>query len=177
MQTSGLFLRCLEIAGPPLTRRSLLPRPPAVAARLLRRPADTAAAGSARQVQDGIGVRASLGQRADRLCCGQDNQFDLAAAGLVPDLLHDRQRASRAGADHQPAASPRDVLLGRVRAVPVRAAELPGGGLLALADLPAVNDQVVTVGHAVNPDRSEGVAGELHANAPSPAAGSYGRFR
>src|SRR6266702_8262241 len=108
---------------------------------------------------------------------GRTTSSTLRRRALVPDLLHDRQRASCAGADHQPAVSPRDVLLGRERGVPVRAAEFPGGGLLALADLPAVNDQVVTVGHAVNPDRSEGVAGELHADAPCPAAGSYGRFR
>ena len=104
--------------------------------RLLRRPGDAAAAGSARQVQDGIGVRPGLGQHADRLRCGQDDQVDLAAAGLVPDLLHDRQRAIRAGADHQPAASPRDVLLGRERSVPVRTAELPRGDLLRLRIVP-----------------------------------------
>ena len=90
MQTSWPFAQVPRNAGPPPTRRSLLPRPPAVAARLLRRPVDAVAAGSARQMQDGIGVRASLGQRADRPCRGQDNQVDLAAAGLVPDLLHDR---------------------------------------------------------------------------------------
>jgi hypothetical protein len=96
----AFMLRCPEIAGSPLTRRSLLPRPAAVAAWLLRRPVAAAAAGSTRQVQDGVGVRVSLGQRADRLCCGQDDQFDLAAAGLIPELRHDRQGAIRAGTDH-----------------------------------------------------------------------------
>src|SRR5439155_10689137 len=80
----------------------------------------------------------------------------------------DRQRAIGASADHQPATSPRDVLLGGERGVPVRAAELPGGSLLALADRLVVDDQVMVVGRAVNPDRTEGVAGELHAGAPSP---------
>ena len=37
------------------------------------------------------------------------------------------------------------------RDVPVLAAEPPGCGLVALADLPAVDDQVVIVGHAVDP--------------------------
>jgi hypothetical protein len=92
--------------------------------------------GSAGQVQDGVGVRPGLGQRADRLRRGQDDEFDLAAAGLVPDLLHHRQRAVGAAADHQPAASPRDVLRDRQWGVPVLAAELPRRGLLALADLP-----------------------------------------
>ena len=150
---------------------------PPPGARLLRWPGDVTAAGSARHVQDGVGVRSSPGQHADRLCCGQDDQVDLAAAGLVPDLLHDRQGAVGASTDHQPAASPRDVLLGGERGVPVRAAKLPGGGLLALADLPVVDDQVVVLGHAVDPDRSEAVAGELHADAPCPAPGSYGRYR
>src|SRR5208283_4144847 len=115
----------------------------------------------------------------DRLRRGEDDEVDLAAAGLVPDLWHHWQRAVGAGADHQPAASPRDVLLGRERGVPVRAAELPRGGLLPLADLPAVDDQVVIVGHAVDPDRTEGVAGESHADAPCPhrdrTAGTGGR--
>ena len=55
-------------------------------------------------MQDGVCVRCGLGQRADRLRRGQDDEFDLAAAGLVPDLLHHRQRAVGAAADHQPAA-------------------------------------------------------------------------
>src|SRR5262249_9045380 len=44
--------------------------------------------------------------------------------------------------------------------VPVCVAELPRRGLVALADLPAVEDQVVPVGHAVDPDGTEGVAGD-----------------
>jgi hypothetical protein len=58
-------------------------------------------------------------------------------AGLFPDLLPQRQRAVGAGADHQPAASPWNVLRGRERSVPVRTAEPPRCGLLALPDLPA----------------------------------------
>src|SRR5262249_6252984 len=103
---------------------------------------------------------------ADRLRRGQDDEVDLAAAGLVPDLLHHRQRAVGAAADHQPAASPRDVLRDRQWGVPVLAAGLPRRGPLALADLPAVDDQVVVVGHAVDPDGTETVAGESHADAP-----------
>src|SRR5947207_11503567 len=110
-------------------------------------------------------------------CRGQDDEVDLAAAGLVPDLRHHRQRAAGAAADHQPATSPRDVLGGRQWGVPVLAAELPRRGLLALADLPAVDDQVVIISHAVNPDGTEGVAGESHADAPYLAPGSYGRDR
>jgi len=125
-------------------------------------------AGSAGQVQDGVGVRCGFGQRAGRLRRGQEDKVDLAAAGLVADVLHHRQRAVSAGADDQPAASPRDVLRDRERGVPAGAAELPRRGLLALADLAAVDDEVVVVGHAVDPYRAEGVAGESHDDAPSP---------
>ena len=59
-----------------------------------------ALAGSARDVQDGVGVLEGPGQHADRLCCGKDDQFDLATAGLFPDLLHHRQPAISTGANH-----------------------------------------------------------------------------
>ena len=88
-------------------------------------------------------------------CRGQDDKVDLATAGLFPDLLHHRQRAISTGADHQPTTSPGDVLRDRQRGVPVRAAEPFGRGLLALADLSAVDDQVVIVGHAVDSHRTE----------------------
>src|SRR5215469_17707356 len=116
--------------------------------------------GSAGQVQDGVGVGCGLAQRAGRRRRGQDDKVDAAAASLIADLLHHWQRAVRAGADDQPAASPRDVLREGERGVPVAAAELARRGLLALADLAAVKDEVVVVGHAVELDGTEGVAGE-----------------
>src|ERR1017187_2094316 len=72
--------------------------------------------------------------------------------GGRPLLSLASSRATRTdpGADHQPAASPGDVLRDRERGVPVRAAELLGCGLLALADLPAVDAQVVLEGHVVD---------------------------
>ena len=60
--------------------------------------------GLAGQMQDGVGVCCGPGQHADRLSRGQDDEVDLAAPGLVPDLLQHRQRAVGAGADHQLAA-------------------------------------------------------------------------
>src|SRR6478672_8180805 len=95
----------------------------------------------ARDVQDGVGVLEGPGQDIDRLCRGQDDKVDFAAAGLVPDLLHHRQCAISTGANHQPAAPPGDVLSDRQRGVPIGAAEPFGRGLAALADLSAVDDQ------------------------------------
>src|SRR6266849_5604345 len=48
--------------------------------------------------------------------------------------------------------------------MPVLVAEFTGGGLLALADRTAVDDQVVIVGDAVDSYRAEGVVGESHAD-------------
>jgi hypothetical protein len=118
-------------------------------------PRDGARWGSARQVQDGVGFLCGPGEQADRFCRWNDHEFDVAIVGRFADLLHHRQRAISTGADHQPAAPPGYAFRDRERGVPVRAAELPGGGLLALADLPAVDDQVVIVGHAVDSHRAE----------------------
>ena len=56
--------------------------------------------GSAGQVQDGVGVCGRAGELADGLRGGQDHEVDVAAAGLVVNVLHDRQPAVGAGADH-----------------------------------------------------------------------------
>ncbi len=106
-------------------------------------------------MQDGVGALGGIGQYPDPLRRGHDDQLDLTAAGLVVDVVHHRQRAIGAGADHQPAAPPGDILGGRQRGVAVGAAELAGSALLPLADLPAVDDQVVVIGHTVDPYRTE----------------------
>src|SRR6266516_7426376 len=43
---------------------------------------------SARQVQDGVGVLGGLGQYGDRLCRGHDDKVDLAAAGLLVEVIN-----------------------------------------------------------------------------------------
>jgi len=55
---------------------------------------------------------AALGDHADRLDGGRDDEVDVAA-GLVVDVAHHPQRAAGAGADYQPAALPWGVLGGR----------------------------------------------------------------
>src|SRR5207237_314367 len=114
----------------------------------------------------GVGVLNGHGQHADGLSCGQDDKVNLATSGVLLDLLHHRQRAVGTGANHKSATSPRDVLRDRERGVPVRAAEPLGRGLLAFADLSAVDDQVVIVGHAVDAYRTEREPGESHADVP-----------
>jgi hypothetical protein len=72
---------------------------------------------------------------------GQQARCNMALMSLV--ALANRQCAISAGADHQPAAPPGDVLGVRQRGVAVGATELAGRALLALVDLPAAGDQVV----------------------------------
>ena len=74
--------------------------------------------------------------RAPIACArGEDDEVDLAAAGLVPDLLHNRQRAVGAGGDHQPAASPWDVLVDSERGTeqPVRRSAAPRPTICSMA--------------------------------------------
>jgi hypothetical protein len=79
-------------------------------------------------VQDGVGVLGGVGQDADRLCRGQDDQVDVAAAGLFADVVHDRQRAIGAGADHQPTAPPGDVLGSTLRLAAPGVSDIDLGG-------------------------------------------------
>jgi len=99
-----------------------------------------------------------------------DGRCDVGFTPGGPSAIHVSTLADgrplSAGADHQPAAAPGDALRDRQRGVPVPAAEPLGRGLPALADLPAVDDQVVIVADAVDSHRTERVAGESHADAP-----------
>jgi hypothetical protein len=67
----------------------------------------------ARHVQDRLGLAKRPLQHIDRLRRRQDHQLDMAVPGLESHWRHDRQSAVGPGADHQPAASPGDLLLQR----------------------------------------------------------------
>src|SRR5918996_88378 len=67
------------------------------------------------------------------------------------------------GSRRSTATPPGDLLRDREGGVSVRVAERLGCSLLAFADLPAVDDQVVRVGHAVDPHGTERVLLESHA--------------
>ena len=106
-------------------------------------------------MQDGVCVLRGLAQLLDRLGCRQDEQLDVAALGFLLHFIHDRQR-SRSGADDQPSAFPRDCFLRRHRRVAESLPEFLGGLLLPLANLPAIDEDVVLVRHAVDANRAEG---------------------
>ncbi len=99
---------------------------------------------------------------------GRTTRSTLATAGLFLDLLPHRQRAIRTGADHQPATSPGMSSAIDSGVCPYPPRSLLDAALLALADLPAVDDQVVIAGHAVDSHRTERVPGESRADAPYP---------
>src|SRR5262249_59265199 len=94
-----------------------------------------------------------LAQLVNRLGCRQHEQLDMAAPGFLFHFVHDRQPA-RSGADDQPSAFPRDLFLRRKRRVAESLPEFLGGLLLALADLPAVDDHVVLLRNAADADRT-----------------------
>ena len=122
---------------------------------------------SAGQVQDGVRVLRRLVEDLDGVCRRNHDEVDLATTRFLHDLGEDRKRAGGAGADHQPAALPRDVLRGRQRRVAVLGAQRLGRSLLPRAHLTAVDDDVAVVRRVVDADGTERVVRETHAAAPS----------
>src|SRR5215510_10208007 len=70
---------------------------------------------SARYMQDGVGIFRVLLQRLNRFDRRQDQQVDSARSCLALNLVHHRQPAVCACADHESAAFPWDVLFNRKR--------------------------------------------------------------
>jgi hypothetical protein len=67
--------------------------------------------------EDGVSVFGVLLQRINRFDRGQDEQFDSARFCLALHIIHHRQSAVCACANHEPAAFPRDFFLNRKRPV------------------------------------------------------------
>src|SRR5712692_4259880 len=109
---------------------------------------------SAGHVEDRVGFVRALLQCRDSFGRRKHEQFDLEARGFSLYLIHHWQRAG-SGADHQPSAFPRYLLLDGQGCVPESVAELLGYFLLALANLPAIDQHVVFVGDAINADRTK----------------------
>src|SRR5262245_54550569 len=113
-----------------------------------------------------------LAQLVNRLGCRQHEQLDMAAPGFLFHFVHDRQPA-RSGADDQPSAFPRDLFLRRKRCVAESLPEFLGGLLLALADLPAVDDRAVPVTNAIDAYRTEREGLEAATAGESPMEGFH----
>src|SRR6266851_9782293 len=133
---------------------------------LYKRPALQAdARGSARHVENGVGVVGILGKRLHGLVGRQNQQIDFSAARFTFHLVHHRKRSISSGADYEASALPGHLLLNRDRSVPELLAEFLGGLLLALANLAAVDDHVIFEGDTVDFDRTEVKFAEVHGGA------------
>jgi len=112
-------------------------------------------------VEDGVCLGPFL-QEPEGLAGRHDDQFDVAALSLSFDLLHDRQIAVGSGADHQPLALPGNLFFEGEGRMPELVAESLGRRLLAFTDPTAIDDDIVLVGAAVDPDGAEGEIAEVH---------------
>src|ERR1039457_5653373 len=95
----------------------------------------------------------------------EDDQFNFAPLSLTSDPIHDRQ-CSAARADHQAAAFPRYLLVQRERRVTETVPKLLGGFLLAPANFPPVDHDVVGVLNAVDLNSPKGELLERHGRPP-----------
>src|SRR5215211_2862102 len=86
-----------------------------------------------------------VGDEAAGFHRGTGDEFYSPSASFLADLWHDRKRAVRAGTDDQPAAAPRDLLVGRQWSVAVLSSVRFRGLLDPLAHLPLLDDDVVIV--------------------------------
>ena len=82
----------------------------------------------------------------------------MAALRLKFHFLHNWQTGVHSGADHKSEAFPGNLFVAGQRRMPKLVTECPGGLLLALSDLPAVDDQVLLISASVD---SEGTEGEF----------------
>src|SRR5271166_642303 len=129
---------------------------------LIREPRSTGAATrSASYMQDGIGVGRVLLQYIDGLFRRHDEQLDLATLSLDLHVLHHRQ-GTVAGADYQATAFPRYPFLQRQRCVSESLTELLGSFFLPLANLAAVDYDVVVVADPIDPNGAKGEFFESH---------------
>ena len=117
---------------------------------------------STRHVENGVGLVSVLLQGLDRFSRGKNEQLDSAALGFEFHFFHYRQSTMRPGADHQPPAFPGDRLLDGQRRVSELVSKLLRRLLRPLADLAAINDHVVLVGDAVDPNRTKGKLFDVH---------------
>jgi len=103
-------------------------------------------------VKNCIRVFGFLLQDFDGFGGGQDKQSDLMVLGLALDFTHHGQLPVRTTTDDKLTAFPWNVFLNRKRSVAEPLLEFLGWLLLALANLAAINDDIVSVNGAVDLD-------------------------
>ncbi len=112
-------------------------------------------------MENGVGVSGAPIQNLHGLFGREDEQFNFAPPSLTSDLIHDWQ-CSGARANHQPMAFPGYLLFQRQRRVTDTVPKLLGRFLVALPDLSPVDDDVVTVRNAIDPNLPKCELLELH---------------
>ena len=119
-------------------------------------------------MKDCVGAHRAVVQGLDRISRGRNQKVDIPSASLFLHLPHNWQRAVGPGAYHQPATPPRNLFHDRKRGMSIRVAEPLGRSLLALANLPPVDDEVVIVRDAVDLYGTERVLLETHLGSAPP---------
>src|SRR5215472_15041643 len=102
-------------------------------------------------MKKGVGLLGALIQNFQGFFRWEDEQFNFAPLGLTFDLIHDWQ-CSFACADYQTVTFPRDLFFLRERRVSEGFAELFGSSLLPFTHLASVNDHVIGVLNAIDPN-------------------------
>src|SRR5215207_11440267 len=107
-------------------------------------------------MQDGVDVvPVKSRDEAAALCSWDGDELHAATSSLLAELRRDRQRAVGPRTDDQPAATPRNLLLGRQRSVAVSTPLRLRGFLDPLAHRTVLDDDVVIVLAVVDLDRTE----------------------
>src|SRR5437879_5524826 len=113
-----------------------------------------------------IGIFGALLQSLDGFGGRHDQQFNLAALGLLFDFFHHWKPAVRTGSDHEALTFPRLSFPRQTAAWAELLAEFLGRFLLALAKFAAIDHNVMLVGAAVDLDGAESEFVETHTRTP-----------
>src|SRR5260370_41229486 len=117
---------------------------------------------STRHVEDRVRLFEFLSQDLDSFDCRKNQQFDLVTLCLALYFFHHRQSAVCTRTDDELAAFPGYVLRDGQWCVPKVIAEFLGRPFLAVADLPAIDDDIVLVGAVVDAEAAKRESIEVH---------------
>ena len=109
----------------------------------------------ARDVKNRVRVFGFALQHLDCVDGGQDKQFDFVTLGFALYSLHDGQSTVCTTADDELMALPGDLLFYRKRRVTELFTKFLRRLFLALADFAAINDDIMFVRAAIDPDGTE----------------------